>query len=358
VSDDLTGQTPPPQPPQAPIFVQPKPAGSGPGAAFRQPGADNWPWWYSLATLASGLVAAQIVIAILYGVWAAAGGDYDKDTAFTILATLVQEVIFVGAAVVIARMSGRVTMRDFGLVKAPLWPTVGKAASVMIGYFIMIAVYSSLVHLTADDAPDKLGAGSGVLGMLIFAVVVAVMAPIAEELLFRGMIFRSLANGMGVWGGAIVSGLIFGAFHIDSFAQSRLLQVVPLAILGILFALLYAWSGTLYSTIALHATNNSLAVLVYAADKDSTAGIVAAICIWLSMMTGCVVGWRFTDRGDDEPPEIPGSLVPATAPAGPGGVPTAVPGAPPNAVPGLAPQHPTLVAPERPEPFPEPPPPQ
>jgi membrane protease YdiL (CAAX protease family) len=286
--------------------------------------------------LLGGFIAAQVLLVVAVAIWAALGGDYNNDKAFLVMASAVQEVIFVVAAVAIARTSGRVTMRDFGLVRAPFWPTFGKAAAVIFSYFVILAAYSSVVHLTSDDAPRKLGADSGQLGMLAFALLVAVLAPIAEELFFRGMVFRSLANKLGVWGGAIVSGLIFGAFHIDSLAQSRLLQVVPLAVLGVLFAVLYAWSGTIYSTIALHATNNALAVAVYAHQQHSNFGIVLAGCIWLAMITGCVVGWRFTDRGG-EPPELPEP-----------------PDAPVAAVP--APQHPTLVAPERPTPFPQLPP--
>jgi membrane protease YdiL (CAAX protease family) len=84
--------------------------------------------------------------------------------------------------------------------------------------------------------------------MFFFALLVAVLAPIAEEIFFRGMIFRSLWNGMGLWPAAIVSGVLFGALHIDATTSERLLQVVPLVVLGVSFALLYSWTGTLFAT--------------------------------------------------------------------------------------------------------------
>jgi hypothetical protein len=269
-------------------------------------GAEAWPWYYGLLALFGGLIVSLVVSSIIAAIWIVAGGNV-HDSGLIVVGTAIQSVIFIGTVWFLASLRGKATTREFGLLRAPFWPTVGKMAGVMVTYLILLAIYSSLVHISSDDTPDKLGANAGILGMLFFGIMVAVLAPISEEIFFRGMIFRSFANGMGVWGGAIVSGLCFGALHIDSFASSRLLQVVPLAVLGIMFALLYAWSGTLYSTIALHCTNNSLAVIVYANDHHSTFGVVLAIVLWLSMMVACATGWKLTDRGGDEgpKPELP-----------------------------------------------------
>jgi membrane protease YdiL (CAAX protease family) len=138
--------------------------------------------------------------------------------------------------------------------------------------------------------------------MFFFAILVAVLAPIAEEIFFRGMIFRAFKNGMGLWPAAIVSGLLFGALHIDALSSERLLQVVPLAVLGVSFALLYSWTGTLYSTIALHATNNAIAVAAYADKHHSDFGLALSGVLWLLMMLGCGFGYLITDRRSDVPP--------------------------------------------------------
>ncbi len=248
----------------------------------------------------------MVVVGIFAAVYTGSGGKAE-DPAFLVIATILQGVIFAGAAVGMARMAGPVRAVDFGLRRARIGPTIGKIAAILAVYFVALTVYSELVHLTPDDSADKLGAGDGALGMLGFVVMAAIVAPVAEEFFFRGMVFRSLANGIGVAGGAIVSGLVFGAMHIDSLDQDRLLQVVPLALLGVLFALLYAWSGTLYSTIALHATNNSLAVIVYSSDHDSSLGLALGAGAWVLMMVVCLTGWHLTDRGaaEAQPPAGP-----------------------------------------------------
>lgn len=249
-----------------------------------------------------GFVVAQIAVLILGAIWIAIGGgsfeSLDNDSSFVLAASAINEVIFIVSAYFVARITGPVTLREFGLLRARFWPTLWRMAVVMAGYFVLLAVYSELVSLQPDTAPEKLGADSSNLHMLFFAILVGVMAPIGEEFFFRGFLYRALRNGLGVLGAAIVSGLLFGAMHIDAATTERLLQVVPLAVLGISFALLYHWTGTLYSAIALHATNNSIAVAAYADKHNSDFGMIAAAVVWVVMMLACAFGHRWTDRRD------------------------------------------------------------
>jgi membrane protease YdiL (CAAX protease family) len=323
VTDDQIG--PPPGDPRflpefpvagAPIIppeITPPPTGTPPPGSLDSRGADGWPWYYAFIALVGGFLVSQIAVIVIGAIWIAInGGSFetlnDRST-FILIASGVNELIFIAAAVFVARMSGSVSFRDFGFVRAPFWKTIARMAAVLGGYFILLAIYNQLVHLAPDDAPDKLGASSGTTHMLAFAILVAILAPIAEEVFFRGMIFRALKNGIGMWPAAIASGIIFGALHIDSLSSDRLLQVIPLAVLGISFAVLYSWTGTLYSTIALHATNNAIAVAAYADKHHSDFGVALAGFIWVLMMFGCAFGHLLTDRGGSPPApgDIPGS---------------------------------------------------
>lgn len=259
-------------------------------------GADAWPWYYSLTAFIGGFVAAQMLIVVFFVFWEAGGGDGDNDTWFVVIASAINSLVFLGAAVTVARLAGPVHARDFGLVRASFPAAAAKSFAVLAGYFILLATYSQLVNLTPDDAPEQLGADSGTLGMLGFAILVAVLAPIAEEIFYRGMVFRALSNGVGVVLAAIISGLVFGSVHIDSLSSERLLQVVPLALLGVFFALLYAWAGTLYAPIAVHATNNALAVFAFANKQDSAFGMALAGVLWILMLAVCTFGYKLTDR--------------------------------------------------------------
>lgn len=265
-------------------------------------GADRWPWHYALIAYFGAFLASSFFQLFAFVFWEAGGGNADDDKSFLLVASALGQLAFIGTACFVARLAGPIKLRDFGLVRAPLWPSVAKAGAVMASYLLVFAVYSSLVNLEADDAPNKLGAGDGNVNMIAFAVLVAAMAPLGEELLYRGVVFRALKNGVGVVLGAAISGVLFGVLHIDSLASERLLQVVPLCVLGFAFAIAYWWSGTLFVPIALHATNNSLAVIYFAADEGSTIGIIAGVIVWLSMMAFCIFGYRLTDKDDSDPP--------------------------------------------------------
>lgn len=299
-------ELPVPGPPAVPPPVTPPPPGTPPPGSLGPSGADGWRWFYALYAFFGGLVVSQIAVLVISGIWIAATDTtlekLSDDSNFIVVASAVNQLFFIGTAVFVARLSGSFRWRDLGLVRAPFWKTLALMAAVMGSYLVILGIYNQLVNLAPDDAPEKLGANAGDLNMLFFALLVAVLAPIAEEIFFRGMIFRSLWNGIGLWPAAITSGLLFGSLHIDSLSNDRLLQVIPLAVLGISFALLYSWTGTLYATIALHATNNAIAVAAYAEKHNSDFGLVLAGVLWTLMMLGCAFGHLVTDKKSDLPP--------------------------------------------------------
>jgi len=86
------------------------------------------------------------------------------------------------------------------------------------------------------------------IALLGFAIVVA---PLLEEILFRAILYRWLAARFGVVAGATLSGLLFGLVH-GSFSA-----LLPIALLGILLALLLERTGNLWSCVALHSVFNA-----------------------------------------------------------------------------------------------------
>ncbi len=94
-----------------------------------------------------------------------------------------------------------------------------------------------------------------ILGVNIF--IIAVLASVGEELLFRGLIQRLLQRWTGgrihlaVW----ITAFIFSAIHFQFFG------FVPRVLLGALLGYLFAYSGSLWVCIAAHTFNNALTVL-------------------------------------------------------------------------------------------------
>jgi membrane protease YdiL (CAAX protease family) len=91
----------------------------------------------------------------------------------------------------------------------------------------------------------------------VLAVVMIVgLAPIAEELFFRGFLFAGLRTRWSLWPAAITSGLIFGLVH----APTGITTVVPLAVLGLALCWLYDRTGSLWPCVIAHMINNGLAL--------------------------------------------------------------------------------------------------
>lgn len=94
-------------------------------------------------------------------------------------------------------------------------------------------------------------------GVMWFGLLhIALIPAFCEEILFRGYIFRAFEKSWGIITGIIVSGLVFGLFHI------QLTNLLPLATLGMAFAVLTWLSASLWPAIAAHFINNGAAVVM------------------------------------------------------------------------------------------------
>ncbi len=102
-------------------------------------------------------------------------------------------------------------------------------------------------------------------GELAFVVVVVAVVPaLCEELLFRGLVQRSIALETGGLPAALIVGAVFGAYHLSPFT------LVPLAALGMFFGFLVHRTGNILVAVAAHFFNNSLAAVAayYGMDED------------------------------------------------------------------------------------------
>ena len=119
-----------------------------------------------------------------------------------------------------------------------------------VAFLLFSLVWKEIVHPPEEKVLEQIGTG------VLSAALTCVIAPIGEEVLFRGYIFTALRNWRGPWTAAVITGLLFGLVHVGS---APLLDLVPLAVLGAALRVLYRKTGSLYPCIALHSLNNSLA---------------------------------------------------------------------------------------------------
>lgn len=216
----------------------------------------------------------------------------------------VQNAVLFAAAFAFARLSGRPAAADFGLRSTRLWRSAGLLVAVWVAFFLVSAAWALLVDV--DDRqtlPEELGADGPLLNVLGVVVVITVVAPLGEELFFRGFFFGALRNWRGPWLAAVLTGAAFGLVHAGG---SPVVFLLPLALFGVGLCLLYEWTGSLYPPIALHALNNSVAL---GANLDwtwqiplmmATAPLAALGCAWL-------LGRAIGDGGRAQPAVAPAS---------------------------------------------------
>ncbi len=97
----------------------------------------------------------------------------------------------------------------------------------------------------------------------MFAVVV--LAPLGEELLFRGLLLRGLVRRIRFWPAAVVSSLLFAAAHVDAYLLWP--RAIALVGTGVVLAWLYRWRGY-WASVTAHATVNIVAAIALVATSS------------------------------------------------------------------------------------------
>lgn len=90
---------------------------------------------------------------------------------------------------------------------------------------------------------------------LAFVLMVAVAAPIGEELFFRGFVFNVLRNRMNFTSAVWLSAALFALLHVS------VRNFLPILVIGVLLARLYARTGSLWSSVVMHGTFNFLSAM-------------------------------------------------------------------------------------------------
>ena len=126
--------------------------------------------------------------------------------------------------------------------------------------FVGLATYSKILEIVAGmsvpEQPVDALFGSSPWGLILAVVFVSVLAPIGEEVFFRGFVYTAFRRQWGVAVAVVASSGIFAVFHIMP------LLYVPMFIIGVILAMLFEYRGSLVPNILLHGLNNFLALLV------------------------------------------------------------------------------------------------
>jgi membrane protease YdiL (CAAX protease family) len=141
-----------------------------------------------------------------------------------------------------------------------LGPTIAMSVGLVLIGFGFNYLYATYVFpdIQMQESTRKLfeAIPKTTMNMIMLFSVVAIFAPLLEELLFRGLLQTSLSHYIPNWAAIALSAAIFAAFHGDPFAFPALMA------LGAVFGIIYYKTGSLRVTILLHMLNNAAALAI------------------------------------------------------------------------------------------------
>ncbi|MGN0709304.1 MAG: lysostaphin resistance A-like protein [Anaerovoracaceae bacterium] len=220
-------------------------------------------------TLTSALIcyvvcAFAVRAAVSWGAGRIAG-SFAMSADMKIWANIIADLITIAVCAFMFARSGMLKLRGFGTsgarpvmggdsVDSPGYVSGREGLMAVLAVFLVMDLSSVVTELMAKFAPGAAGSGvsemmtggSSVLAFFFFIIA----APVAEEMLIRGVLYNGIRNAAG-WKAAVVfSALLWALMHMD------LRQGAAALLMGLLLGFLYEMYDSLYLTIAIHMVNN------------------------------------------------------------------------------------------------------
>ena len=157
------------------------------------------------------------------------------------------------------------------------------------------------VQQQISDYQNLSQAFSGDGDVLWILLATCLVVPIAEEVIFRGIILNEFRRVMPVWAAVLLQGVLFSLFHMN-FVQSTYV-LIP----GLLLGAVYAWTRSLAVPIVLHVAFNFFGAGLPAILGDSDAAVIAMIVeIAFIVVGGLCAVWLYLNRKKEQKPqEVP-----------------------------------------------------
>jgi membrane protease YdiL (CAAX protease family) len=190
-----------------------------------------------------------------------------------LLAVLVQAGVFAGILRVMVVGAEAMRWSDMGLVRGSSDVLRGLVAgAVFAGPVVLVAAIAAAVaaQVAGVVPPSPLPPTGTASGLLLHLVAGAVIAPVAEELLFRGFALTAWRRSVGARSAIVRSSIVFVLAHVlfiggEGFRDAASLAFVAgAARLPVALALgwLYVRTGSLWAPIGLHAAYNAVLIVL------------------------------------------------------------------------------------------------
>ncbi len=195
------------------------------------------------------------------------GGTAWRATGLRKLVLGISPTVLAAVAVcVLARLRGRTPEQALGLASSQSTRDAGRGAivclavyPVLMGVAILLKYFLSRFGVTVppQEAAQTVMARQLWPEAAATAAAVVIVAPLLEEMVFRGFLLSALSRRMGPTGAVVLSAALFGLLH----TADHPFYGGPIFVLGLLLGWLYLRTGRLWVAVGCHGTFNALALV-------------------------------------------------------------------------------------------------
>ena len=191
--------------------------------------------------------------------------------AVTVLSGVLNFVALGGATYFLGVRRGKISWESLGLTSRENWGRDAMIGSVLAVGLLLPRSIAGLVGLgieylitgeasSLEMRTELFSVGFDTwYGALLMLIGIGILAPIAEELFFRGLLYDFFRRKTGVRYAVVISSVLFGLAHFDSLAVG-----LSAFVMGVVMAMTVEWTGSIRMSIYMHIATNSGAVMLMA----------------------------------------------------------------------------------------------
>lgn len=185
-----------------------------------------------------------------------------KDYYFLIM-FLIQWIIMLAPLFIITLKKYKFTLEGFGFLKIKILQILKLVLSGYLLYLGIAFIVNLIIIYTGIKIPGFQIQerflpifGENTLGLIIAGILIVLVAPVLEEIFFRGFLLRTLVNKWGIVLGSIISSALFAVLHLQ-FGS-----IIPVFILGLIINWMVIRSKSILPSIFFHIFNNAIAFTI------------------------------------------------------------------------------------------------
>lgn len=150
--------------------------------------------------------------------------------------------------------------KDIGIRKLSwkdfLWTVIALIALIVVSIAVLMIMEKMGISFE-NSKTETVQNDKSIYSFCIAVIGAAVISPIYEEILYRGVFYTFFRDRYGIWGRVLISSIIFTVVHIPTY------NTLPVNFLsGVVFAWLYERTNSILSAMIAHALFNFIAVLL------------------------------------------------------------------------------------------------